>query len=135
NLQLRSGRTIHQREVHQPTRTRWDPDQHGWAWSGHGQHLHRAAVANGEIRGSVSEGLSGRAGRDLQSWRLLSVLQPREAAPGFGQSNAGGSLLRAGEKSRRKPKTSHATGRPSCRSWLKSEPGTKFFGEWRLGGR
>ncbi len=63
-------------------------DQHGRQGAVSGQHLHRAAVAQPEIRGGVHQGLwlGGRGASGHR--RVAGVLQRRAAAPGAGLSDA-----------------------------------------------
>ena len=67
DFQLGSGRAVHQRCLHAPARRPRHHDQHGRPGPVPGQHLRRALMANGEVRGSVPEGLLERSRGDLQA--------------------------------------------------------------------
>src|SRR5262245_6549334 len=80
DLQQRSGRAIHECGVHRSARESRNPDQHGWTRSSAGQHLYRTALAIGEVRRGLHQGLRiGRSG-DSRFEPLLRILQPRAAA-------------------------------------------------------
>ena len=98
NLQLRSRITIHERGVYRPAQGSRYSDQHGRTGACDGQHLRRTLMANGEIRGSLLKGLSGRARHDWESPRLLCILQQRTPTSVAGQSHTRGSLFFAGAK-------------------------------------
>ena len=51
------------------------PDQHGWQGAVPGQHLHRAAVAQPQIRGHLHQGVWIGAGGACRDRRLAEVLQ------------------------------------------------------------
>jgi len=61
---------------------------------GIGQHLRRAVVADGELRGDVSAALRGHGRGVGRSGALLPLLQPGAAAPGFEMAHAARSVLR-----------------------------------------
>jgi len=74
DLQYRSGEPIHQRGLHRHTRRRWHPHLHGRARPLARQRVHRAAVAQPQIRGHLPQGLRRRtrgAGRNRRVGRLL----------------------------------------------------------------
>ncbi len=64
-------------------------DQHGWAGKIPGQHLRGAVVADGKVRGGVSEGLLGCVGGGEGAWRLLCLLQQRPSSSVIGQPHTG----------------------------------------------
>src|SRR6516225_1689327 len=98
NLQHRSGSTVYQRCVHQPTRSREYSDQHGRPWPCVGQCLRRTPVENSQIRGRVLEGLQRSSGRGAESGTILPFLQSTAAASGAGLSNPGGGVPRSRDK-------------------------------------
>src|SRR6202030_133192 len=53
DLQHRPGQPVHQRRLHRRAEPARGHDQHGWQGALHGQRLHRAAVAQPQIRGGL----------------------------------------------------------------------------------
>ena len=98
NLQHRPGSAIHERGIHQQTRSRRHRDQHGWARPGFGQRFCRTAVEDSQIRRRLSQGLQRSPGRGAQSWTILQLLQWPASASSAGLSNAGSRLLRHSEQ-------------------------------------
>ena len=98
NLQHRPGSAIHERGIHQQTRSRRHRDQHGWARPGIGQRFCRTAVENSQIRRRLSQGLQRSPRRGAQSWTILQLLQWPTSASIAGLSNAGSCLLRHSEE-------------------------------------
>ena len=64
DLQHRPGQPVHQPGVHRPAAGGRRADQHGWAGPRPRQHLRRAAVADGQVRGGVPEELPDGPGGD-----------------------------------------------------------------------
>ena len=75
HLQHGSRIAVHQRGLHEPATDSWHRYQHGWARPRDRQHLHRTVVANGEIRGGLSEGLRGRIGSAIEPESVFQFLQ------------------------------------------------------------
>jgi hypothetical protein len=88
NLQHGPRSAIHQRCIHQPAGSRKYPDQHGRPRPGLGQCFRRAALADGQIRRCLSQGLQRSSRRGAQPWIVLQVLQSTAAASSVGLSNA-----------------------------------------------
>ena len=63
-------------------------------------HVHRAAVAQRQVRGSVPARLPDMGGGDEWPRQLLHVLQSRATAPGIEVANAGGGLWREADAPR-----------------------------------
>ena len=89
DLQHRSGCSVHSKFVHHLLAGRSRPDQHGWPRSGVGQHLYRAALAHGQVRGHLPAGVHHRAGLGRRAAELLRLLQHRATAPEPWISNTG----------------------------------------------
>src|SRR5262249_14465112 len=60
DLELRSGRTVHRGGFSGAAETAWRVDQHGWPLSRLGQRLHRAVVAQPQVRAHLSGRLRQR---------------------------------------------------------------------------
>ena len=58
DFQHRPGLTVYRQGLHRDAQGPRYPHQHGWQGTGHGQHHGRALVALGEVRGSLSQGVS-----------------------------------------------------------------------------
>ena len=71
-----------------------DTDQHGWPGPGVGQCVHRAVMAQREVRGPLSPRLPGRESGARGTGTILSFLQHRAASSGSGGQDAGGGPLR-----------------------------------------
>ncbi len=74
-FQFRSGRAVHQHRVHRRAGGKRCPHQHGWQRSLPRQHLHRAAVAQPEVRGHLHQGLRFGPGGAPWHRRLAGLLQ------------------------------------------------------------
>jgi len=98
NLQLRSGIAIYKHRVHRPSQRSRHFNQHGRTGTGDGQHLRRAAVADGEVRGSLPKGLPRRVRYHFQSRGLLCFLQWGTSTSIAGGSDPKGSLFFARAK-------------------------------------
>ena len=59
-VQHRPGEPVHQPRVHADTPGSLGEDQHGWQRQVPGQHISRAAMEDGEVRGGLPEGLRQR---------------------------------------------------------------------------
>ena len=95
------GQPVHQLGVHPGPPGPGGEDQHGREGAVPGQHLRGAAVADGEVRGGVREGLRQRPGGPAGTGRLLPVLQRAQAPPGPGLPDSGrGVLWGSGSRSR-----------------------------------
>ena len=123
HLQHRPRIAVHQRALHEPAGDSWHRHQHGWARPRDRQHLHRTVVAFGEIRGGLSQGLRGRAGRAEEPEDVFQFLQSRTTASGIGLSNAGDGPLPTTEEQ----ETHHAGAQARCRSSSINDPGAKVF--------
>ena len=98
NLQLGPGSTVHQQGVHESFIGSWDCHQHGRKGAGVGQRLHRALVANRQVRRSVFERLHERRRSDRRSTTVFSVLQSRTFTSSIGLSDARTGLFFARSK-------------------------------------
>jgi hypothetical protein len=88
DLQLRPRISVYQPGVYATAASTRSPDQHGWPRTCDGQHLRGAAMAQRQVRGSVSEGLQKRAGGHCQPGKIFPVLQSGKAPSIAGLSNA-----------------------------------------------
>src|SRR5215831_18847895 len=127
HLQYGSRGPVHQRRVHEPARGAWHRYQHGWARSSERQHFHQTAVADGEIRRGVSEGLPRCAGSGSKLEKLLCFLQSRTFASGVRLPDAGGNLLCKKEMRGVKTKMRDAVDRQRSRSSFLGVPRARFF--------
>ncbi len=93
DLQLGSGFSVHQRCVYEPTRRRGHPDQHGRPGPVPGQHFRRTSMANGEVRGSVPEGLHERSRGGLEPDCLFQILQSGTRSSGIRLPDTRGDVL------------------------------------------
>ena len=93
-IQHRSGVAVHERGVHGMSGRSGDTDQHGWPGPGVGQCVHRAVVAQCEVRGHLPPGLPGWTSGTKGTGTILSVLQHRAAPSGFTGQDSGGGPLR-----------------------------------------
>src|SRR5215831_3741806 len=92
NLELRSRLAVHRGRVsHAPKRPR-HPNQHGRPWSRSGQRLHRASVAQLEVRADLPRRLHQRRRPVSGAGPLLPFLQPPASAPGARLPNPGRSV-------------------------------------------
>ena len=78
------GQPVHQQGVHLDAAGTPGQHQHGWKRDLRLQHLGRAVVAHGEVRGDVTENQRQRHGGPQGTGRLLPVLQQSEAPSGPG---------------------------------------------------
>ena len=73
DLQHRPRESVHGHGVHVAAGSGRRGDQHGWPRPGDGQRVHRAAVAEREVRGGVPEGLHGRLASGSVAGRRTSA--------------------------------------------------------------
>jgi len=123
DFQYGSRFAIHQRGLHQPVAQAWDQNQHGWPRPSDRQHIHRTALAFGEVRRGLSQGLSGCDRGDIEPEILFPVLQLRTAASGSGLSNSGRCPSRVAEGQ----KIAHTVSPNRLRSSSINDPGKEFF--------
>ena len=100
DLQQRSREPVHGHGVHVAIGIARHSDQHGWPRPSDRQRVHRAAVAEREVRGSVPARLHRRLARRSLAGRVLPLLQRRANPPGAGLPHAGGGLSRSRLKRR-----------------------------------
>src|SRR6266851_2797544 len=127
DLQYRPRGAVHQRGFYEPSREAGHHDQHGRPWTSDRQHIHRTFMADGEIRGGLSEGLRRRAGSGVQPQKLFHFLQSRAPASVVGLSDASGDLLHERETLLRRDESGDAVGRSSWGSSFLDDPGATFF--------
>src|SRR5439155_22818928 len=89
NLELRSGRAIHRGGFFGSAETTRRIDQHGRTGPCPGQRVHRAPVAQLEVRADLSRRLRQRRRSVPGAGSLLPFLQPPAPTPGAPLSHAG----------------------------------------------
>ena len=94
DLQHRPGQPVHQFRLHQAATRRRHPHLEGRPRPVHGQHLHRAAVALAQVRGSLPVRDRRRLHGPARHRRVDRLLQHREASLGAGRANPGRGLAR-----------------------------------------
>jgi len=94
DIQHRSGEPVHGRGVHLAVVGLRHRRQHGRAWPGVGQRVHRAALAKCEVRRGLSERLHQRARGGSITVALLSFLLPPANSSIVGLPNAGRDISR-----------------------------------------
>jgi hypothetical protein len=125
NLQHGPGSAVHKHSIHKPAGETRREDQHGWPRPSDGQHLHRTAVAHGEVRPHLSTRLRGCQRSDCRTEALLSVLQSRTSPSVVGKEDTRGGLLPTDRK------IGHAESRLAAGSWPINDPGAIFFNRGR----
>ena len=100
DLQQRSRKSVHGRGLHVAIGIAWRGDQHGWPRPSDRQRVHRAAVAEREVRGGVPARLHGRLARRSIAGRVLPPVRRGENSPGARLPHAGRSLSRSRLKRR-----------------------------------
>ena len=83
DLQHRPGGSVHQCGFRRQVTCRRRQDQHGWTRPCLGQRVHRAALVESEVRGSVSRRLRQRMGGAPAHQSLCAVLQHRTSTSGI----------------------------------------------------
>jgi hypothetical protein len=73
DFQERLGEAIYERGLYRKTHPRGDPDQHGRAGPGGGQHLYRAVVPKRKVRGNLCARLRGRQSGTAWTLSILSA--------------------------------------------------------------
>ena len=94
NLQHRPGQSVYIQCLYRAIGTRRDTHQHGRSRSVSRQHLHRAPLANGEVRRDISARLCERATPDDEPRVLSKLLQSRPTSPVLRRPNTRGGLSR-----------------------------------------
>src|ERR1041385_4489356 len=92
DLELRSGFSVHLARLSGTAEETRDLDQHGWTGSCPGQRLHRARVAQSEIRTHLPRRLRQRGRSVPGAGPLLPFLQSPAPPPGAGLPHAGRSV-------------------------------------------
>jgi hypothetical protein len=95
DFQQRPGLTVYERGFYKQAQKRRNSDQHGRSRARLRQHLRRTAVAYGQVRGGLPQGLRERRIWSCESGRVFRLLQPRTAPSGSGVSNACFNLQRS----------------------------------------
>src|SRR5581483_1626452 len=98
NLELRSGFAVHRSRFSGSAQAAGCVHQHGWARPRSRQRVHRAAVAQFEIRTRLSRRLRQRRRSVPCIGTLLPFLQSPASAPGAGLPHAGRSVPTPGHK-------------------------------------
>jgi len=93
DFQHRSREPIHSDDVHESAGVMWHSDQHGRPRPGDRQRIHRASVAEREVRGSLLEELRDGVGGGRLVGELLPFLLPRSRTPVARLPDAGRSLF------------------------------------------
>lgn len=89
NLQHRSGQPIHERGIHRNAAGCQRAYQHGRSRPRAGQRVHRAVVAQREVRGHLPLRLRRWTCASRWTGTVLPLLQPPKAAQWVGESNTG----------------------------------------------
>lgn len=91
DFQYGSGSPVHEPVIHRTFGVGVDCGEHGRSRPGHGQRLHRAALAKREIRGYLPQGIffGSRLSEGIEE--LFQVLLPRTSSPRIGLPHALGS--------------------------------------------
>lgn len=92
DLQYRSRLPIHVAEVYECLGRAPDRDQHGWPRSSVGQRVHRASMADGEVRKHLPERLRIGSAVERGSSEVFQVLLSRATALVPRQTNASGDV-------------------------------------------
>ena len=113
------GSQFTSQSLHELVDQREHSHQHGRSGQSARQRFRRAAVANGQVRGGLSEGLRGSSGCCRKPRTLLYVLQWAAVSSGVELPNAGGRISKANLRPKRVASARWAVKRSSGskRSW------------------